>query len=90
MTHSGQVTAGESDRPQATILSRRRAELTGGSLRGFLVRLDSFLPLGGLVANLPRVKIISRNDQKAMSDLRVLTVLCHLEEMPRPPPILYW
>jgi hypothetical protein len=49
-----------------------------------------FLPLGGLVANLPRVKIISRDDQKAMSDLRVFTVLGHLEEMPRPPPILYW
>ena len=72
------------------IFSRRRAELTGGSLRGFLVRLDLFLPLGGLVANLPRVNIIGRNDPKAISDLRVLTVLGHLEEMPRPPPILFW
>jgi hypothetical protein len=63
----------------------RRAELTGGSLRGFLVRLDLFLPLV-----LPRVKIIGRNDPKAISDLRVLTVLGHLEEMPRPPPILFW
>ena len=50
---SGQVTAGESDRPQANILSRRRAELTGGSLRGFLVRLDLFLPLGALSPTCP-------------------------------------
>jgi hypothetical protein len=52
--------------------------------------VDLFLPLGGLVADLPRLEIIDRNDPKAMSDLRVLTVLGHLEEMPRPPQILFW
>src|SRR5262249_61252677 len=88
MTHSGQVTAGESDRPPATILSRRRAHRRVTA--GLSCQTGLVFAVWGLVANLPRVKIIGRNDPKGMSDLRVLTVLGHLEEKPRPPPIFFW
>jgi len=71
------------------IFSRRRAEFTRGHC-GALLSAGLVSAVGGLVADLHRVEIIGRNDPKAMSDLRVLTVLGHLEEMPRPPPILFW
>jgi hypothetical protein len=72
----------------------RRAERPARNADGrskLIVRRLDLLLLPSPVANLPSaIKIISGNDPQASSNLGILTVLSHLQEMPSPPPILFW
>jgi hypothetical protein len=57
-------------------------------LLGILIRPDLLLLVE--TTTLPRVKVIGRNDPQAISDLRVLTGLGHLQDVSRTPPIFFW